>query len=85
MAQRKPKKGRVIRINPDLVSIIEAEREGEEPVSETLRRLLGLKGDVKYVLPSDIHETVEDARGRAILKALRSRRPERPIPVRPLK
>jgi len=62
--KQRPKKGRVVRITPDLVTII--------------------SGEVRYVLPSDIHETVEDARGAAVIRAVRSRikRAERPIPVR---
>jgi hypothetical protein len=82
--KQRPKKGRVVRITPDLVTIISEEQREGETIPETIRRLLGLSGEVRYVLPSDIHETVEDARGAAVIRAVRSRikRAERPIPVR---
>jgi negative regulator of replication initiation len=78
------KKGRVIRVTPDLQAIIEVEQKRGETIPEVLRRLLNLKGEVRYVLPSDIHETVEDARGVAVLRAVKtkSKRAERPTAVR---
>lgn len=80
----RPKKGKVIRLTPDLVTIIVEERTPGETYPEVIRRLLGLKGDVRYVLPSDIHETVADAKGAAVVRAVRKRQKkiERPIPVR---
>lgn len=82
--KQKPKKGKVVRLSPDLVTIITEERRGKEPVHETIKRLLGLSGEVRYVLPSDLHESVEDARGVAVLRAVRekAKKRERPIPVR---
>lgn len=85
--KQKPKKGRVVRLNPDLITIISEEQKDEETVSDTVRRLLGLTGEINYVLPSDIHRSVEDARGAAVLRAVRAKqkKAERPIPVRPVK
>lgn len=82
--KQKPKKGKVVRLTPDLVTIITEEHQEGETVPETIRRLLGLTGEVRYVLPSDIHESIEDARGAAVIRAVRSKikRTERPIPVR---
>lgn len=82
MKKPKPKKGRVVRLTPDLVRLIAEERVEGESVPDTIRRLLNLTGTLKYVLPSDLHETIEDARGIAVLRALRTRRPERPMKVR---
>jgi len=85
--KQKPKKGRVVRLNPDLITIISEEQKDEETVSDTVRRLLGLTGEINYVLPSDIHRSVEDARGAAVLRAVRAKqkKAERPVPVRPVK
>ncbi len=85
--RQKPKKGRVIRLTPDLVTIVAAEQERGEKIPDVLRRLLGLKGEVRYVLPSDVHETVEEARGEAVIRAVRRKlkRPEKPITMRKVK
>lgn len=86
--KQKKKKGKVVRITPDLVALIAKEHQEGETIPETLRRLTNPNGErVKYVLPSDIHETVEDARGTAIVRAVRARRrkAERPVPVRTVK
>lgn len=84
---QKPKKGRVIRITPDLVDLIAREQIPGETIYATLRRLLGLEGEVSWVLPSDLHQKIEDARGSAVLRALgkKTKKAERPIPVRPLR
>ena len=79
------KKGRVVRLTPDLVTIIAEERREGETVPATIRRLLGLSGTLKYVLPSDLHESIADARGVAVIRALKTRKPERPQPVRTVK
>lgn len=71
-------------MTPDLVKLIaEKQREGET-VPAVIRRLLGFTGEILYVLPSDIHKTVEDARGVAVLRAVRSKvkRTEKPLAVR---
>ncbi len=80
----KPKKGKVIRITPDLQTIVEMEKKKNETIPEVLRRLLGLKGEVRYVLPSDIYETPEDARGIAVMRAVKAKNKkiEKPLPVR---
>lgn len=85
--KRGVKKGRVVRLTPDLVTIIAAEQEPGETIPSVIRRLLGLEGKVRYVLPSDIYENVVDARGVAVLKAVnaKQRKIEQPIPVRPVK
>lgn len=81
--KRRPKKGRVVRLNPDLVVIITEEQRAGETVSDTVRRLFGLTGEVSYVLPSDLHESVEDARGAAVVRSVRKKtKAERPLPVR---
>lgn len=82
--KQKPKKGRVVRLTPDLVTIIAEEKEPGETIPAVIRRLLGLTGEVRYVLPSDLHETVEDARGAAVVRAVRRKlkRTERPVSVR---
>lgn len=83
----KPKAGKVVRLTPDLVTIITMERHEGETIPSVIRRLLGLTGSVRYVLPSDIYENVVDARGVAVLKAVnaRTKKIEQPIPVRPVK
>lgn len=80
----KPKPGKVVRLTPDLVRLVsEAQGEGET-IPSVIRRLLGLTGDLIYVLPSDIHETVADAKGEAVIRAVRRKQKkiERPVPVR---
>jgi hypothetical protein len=84
---KKPKPGKVIRITPDLVTIIATEQKNGETIPAVIRRLLGLTGSVRYVLPSDIFESVVDARGVAVLRAVnaKTRKIEAPVPVRALK
>jgi len=88
-AKKKP--GRVIRIDPLLVKTLEEKKRPYETMSGLLRRLMGLpsrKGAVEvrayYVLPSDMAETVEEARGRAIIEKVKRKlaKPERPVVVR---
>ena len=78
------KKGKVVRLTPDLVKLVSSEQREGESVPSVIRRLLGLTGELIYVLPSDIHETVADARGEAVLRAVRrkGRKIERPLAVR---
>lgn len=87
MKKPKPKKGRVVRLTPDLVTIIASEQQKGETIPSVIRRLLGLTGTVRYVLPSDIYENVVDARGVAVLRAVnaKTRKIETPLPVRPVK
>jgi hypothetical protein len=85
--RQKKKAGRVVRLTPDLVTIIVSEQGEGETIPNVIRRLLGLTGSVRYVLPSDIYENVVDARGVAVLRAVNahSRKVEKPVPVRPVK
>jgi hypothetical protein len=80
----KKKAGRVVRLTPDLVKLIADSQQEGETIPTVIRRLLEIKGDICYVLPSDIYETVEDARGVAVLRAVKakSKRIERPVSVR---
>lgn len=84
--KQKPKKGKVVRLTPDLVRLISKEQGEGETVASTIRRLLAFEGDIVYVLPSDIHEEIEDARGIAVLRAVRKGRGrgtiERPVVLR---
>lgn len=82
--KRKSKPGRVVRLSPDLVTIVNEEWREGDTIPKVLKRLLGLTGDVRYVLPSDLHESAEDARGAAVIRAVRrkQKRTERPVPVR---
>jgi hypothetical protein len=84
MGTPKPKKGKVVRLTPDLVNLVaESQREGES-IPAVIRRLLNITGEICYVLPSDIHETIESARGIAVLRAVRSKtgKIERPLAVK---
>lgn len=80
----KPKKGKVIRLTPDLVTLVVENRRKNETIPAVIRRLLDIKGEIRYVLPSDIYETVEDARGVAVLRAVKSKmkKTEKPLVVR---
>lgn len=81
---KKPKPGKVVRLTPDLVKLIVENQGPKETIPQVIRRLLNLTGEVRYVLPSDIYETVEDARGVAVLKAVRTKmkKIEKPVTVR---
>lgn len=84
--KQKPKKGRVFRLDDGLAAVIEEERLPGETTSEVVRRLFGLDDEVRYVLPSDLYESAADARGRAVLRAVREKtQREKPIPVRTVK
>lgn len=80
-----PKKGKVVRLTPDLAQFLEKKKKEGETVAETFRRLLAPTPELmRFVLPSDLHETVEEARGYAILKKVRTKakQAERPVKVR---
>lgn len=79
----KKKAGRVVRLTPDLVKVLADEQREGETIPATIRRLLKVKGEILYVLPSDVYERVEDARGQAVLRAIRAKtkRTEKPIQV----
>ena len=82
--KQRRKKGRVFRLDDDIAVIIAEEQRPGETVSETARRVFGLSGEVRYVLPSDIYESVEEARGASVLRAVRTKtkKTERPVPVK---
>ncbi len=84
--KQKPKKGKVARLSPDLVRLVDLNRRSGETVPDVLRRLIhdDKESTEKFALPSDLHESPEDARGAAILRSVRDRsgRIERPIKVR---
>lgn len=84
--KQKPKSGRVVRLTPDLVALVAKEQREGEFVHSTIRRLLGVSGSICWVLPSDLHEKVEDARGEEVIRAFRGKRKpkEKPVPVRKL-
>lgn len=82
--KQKPKKGKVVRLTPDLVVFLEGKRRDSETVSETFQRILGQIGETRFVLPSDLHETIEEARGYAILRKVRTKakQAEKPVKVK---
>lgn len=82
---RKKKPGRVVRLTPDLVRLVDLNRRKGETLPSVLRRLfLREEGNILYALPSDLYESVEDARGAAILKAIKvgSAEIERPLRIK---
>ena len=82
--KRKPKKGKVVRITPDIVNLILIERKEKETISGVIRRLLNLSGEDRYVLPSDLYARIEEARGVAIVRAVKSKnkKTEKPIKIK---
>ena len=92
MTTKKP--GRVVRLSPKLQRYVESRLQKQETLDACLRRLVGLpakqergKFEVRavYVLPSDIFEFASDARGKAVLRAVRTKQPhkiEKPIEMR---
>lgn len=72
MAKAK-KKGRVVRLTPDLVRLVTESQRPGETIPAVMRRLIGSEEEIRYVLPSDIHESVEDARGVAVIRAVERR------------
>lgn len=87
----KVKPGKVIRIDELTYRFISEKRRRGEQITSLVRRLIGLpsrKGivdrPVRYVLPSDLHATVEEARGAAVLKSVKAKtkKTEEPIAIR---
>ena len=79
------KKGRVVRLRPDLELLVELLRFSGETVSDTVGRLIEVgSGELAYVLPSDVFGSIEDARGEAVLRAVKrkAKRVEKPLQVR---
>lgn len=91
MSKTKPKPGRIVRLDPVIMTYVTSKIRGKESISSVLRRLLGLPkkktGEIEarllYVLPSDIVTSRAEARGRALQMSIRSKKkPESPIEVR---
>jgi len=85
---RKPKKGRVIRLTPDLVDRIFSEKRDDETVPQVIRRLLALKSEpTNFVLPSEMYTTKSEALGAAVMKAAlkKTKTIEKPKAVREIK
>lgn len=87
--KQKKKLGRVVRISPFLDDLVTKKRLPRESIAATLERLLGRSSDAKiyFILPEAriVCETIEEARGKAILIAVKSgmKKPkEKPIAVR---
>ena len=81
---KKPKAGRVVRLTPDLVRLVTESQRPGETIPAVMRRLIGADEDIRYVLPSDIHESVEDARGVAVIRAVERRTTsiEKPLTIK---
>ncbi len=82
---RKKKKGRVIRITPDLVELIAKEQKKDESIPAVIKRLLKLDdGPYEWVLPSALYTRIEEARGAAVVRAVKekTKKIEKPIAVR---
>lgn len=83
-AAQKQKPGKVVRLNPTTWKFIESHRKEGESIAQALERITGASGaEVLYALPSDLAPSLAEARGRAVLKAVKSKsKPERPVPVK---
>lgn len=88
--KQKPKQGEVIRISPSLSKLLAKHKTSKESKSATLERLLAnpsSSAKTYFILPESrmVFDTIEDARGKAILLAVKSgmKKPkEKPIAVR---
>ena len=83
--KQRQKPGKVIRVDPETWRLVSAQRGPKETIVSAVRRLLGLNDQTtkRYVLPSDLSESIEEARGRAVLRSVKKKiKPERPIAVR---
>lgn len=91
--KQKPKAGKVVRLEPTVWRFFEKKRHKDETVSALVRRLIGppLSPDQEvktyYILPEAklVCETLEEARGAAVLHSVRMKRKdriERPLVVR---
>ena len=81
--KQKPKRGKVVRLVPELEQLVIQEKGEGETYSDVLLRLLGGEGEEAFVLPSDIYKSAAEARGTALVRAhhAKSKRAERPLPV----
>ncbi len=88
--KQKPKLGRVIRISPLLDKLLAKHKTSKESMSAVLERLLAnppSDNKTYFILPEAriVFDTIEEARGKAILLAVKSgmKKPkEKPIAVR---
>lgn len=86
--KKKEKPGKVLRIDALTWKYITELKRPKESFSGLIRRLIGLpsrKGitevSAKFVLPSDLHRSIEEARGAAVLRAVRAKRKETEEPI----
>ena len=82
--KQKKKKGIVVRLQPDLEALVTLMKEDGETYSDVIRRLFEQDDrEIRYALPSDLHESPADAKGAAVTKAVRARTKvtERPVKV----
>ncbi len=83
--KQKKKKGRVIRVTPDLVDLIAREQRDGETIPAVIKRLLRLDdGPYEWVLPSALYTRIEEARGAAVVRAVKekTKKIEKPVAVR---
>jgi hypothetical protein len=80
MKEQIKKPGKVLRADEASWKLLSRKRKMKETVAACLRRRLGLPPKGKgnsvreiYVLPSDIHGSVEEARGQAVLRAVKKK------------
>lgn len=78
--KQRPKKGKVIRVSEDTWELLQSVRNGKETTTALVRRLLSGVSR-KYVLPSSLHESLEEARGEAVVRAVRSRKRDIEEPI----
>jgi predicted CopG family antitoxin len=84
-----PKPGKVVRVPPDVWSVLNAECNENESISAMLRRLIPIvKKRTLYVLPGATFKSAAEARGAAVMQAAKSGKKTiplneiEPIPVR---
>lgn len=89
--KQKDKPGKVIRVDPTTWKYITQQKQEKETLSAVVRRLLGLapkKGNwipnKFFILPSSLFNSVSEARGAAVMQAVKKKDKsiERPIEVR---
>jgi len=82
------KPGKVVRVSPELWKLICTERTEGESVDSVLRRVIGIDATIEefFVVPSDLCKSPAEARGHAVIKAVRTRNKdlakETPLKVR---
>lgn len=79
-----PKKGKVVRASVKSWKLIQRARLEGEKITHTLERILTKKlkyGKSLYVLPEDACSTLSEAKGKAILKAVKKKTTEQEVPI----